>query len=479
MPDRAFAWLMLVVAFVLSGALYASAWAGDGLLDGFEDAPPADGDVLLEGFDDTETIPKNVQVFPSREEVSACGAIGINGHVRTAASYSFAHTAPAEGKTDWRGLSRLKTELLLELEVQPAQDWSMFASGLASHDFAYRFKGRDNYTQAVIDQYETEVELRELYLQGSLAKQWDIKIGRQIAVWGTSDYLRVVDIINPLDMRDPVITDIEDLRLPVAMTKLDYYWGGFSLSGIAIHETRFNKNPPFGSDCYPYSEPSPDEEIPDSTLGNTQFALALTGTIAGWDIGIYWADVYKADAYATASKRGDAPVLVQKHPRAKMLGASSAFATGNWLIKGEAAYWRGLKYTTLPQQSFTRMDLMAGFEYSGFRDTRITLEIVNQHLFDYSSRLNQYPDILQQDQLQSVICVEKDFMNERLTLSLLASAYGYDWRGGSFQRFYTEYDIADAFTVRGGVLFFQSGNMSTYKGVGNNDKVFLEFKYSF
>ena len=41
--------------------------------------------------------------------------------------------------------------------------------------------------------------------------------------WGISESFRVVDVVNPIDTRKPGMTDIEDLRLAVAMTRFDLY----------------------------------------------------------------------------------------------------------------------------------------------------------------------------------------------------------------------------------------------------------------
>jgi len=72
--------------------------------------------------------------------------------------------------------------------------------------------------------------------------------------------VRVTDILNPLDNRLPGMVDIKNLRLPVAMTKLDYYTGLWNLSGIMIHEARFDKTPVFNSDFYPGAGPLPSEK---------------------------------------------------------------------------------------------------------------------------------------------------------------------------------------------------------------------------
>ena len=59
-------------------------------------------------------------------------------------------------------------------------------------------------------------------------------------VWGKSDNIRVTDVLNPLELREPGLVDLEMIRLPVTMTKLDYYIKGLNLSGIVIHEVRYH-----------------------------------------------------------------------------------------------------------------------------------------------------------------------------------------------------------------------------------------------
>ena len=83
------------------------------------------------------------------------------------------------------------------------------------------FKGRSNYTQDVRDDYIWEVDFREVWLQGSVSRSVDAKLGRQIVNWGRSDTVRVLDVLNPLDNREPGLVDIEDLRRPVMMVRVD------------------------------------------------------------------------------------------------------------------------------------------------------------------------------------------------------------------------------------------------------------------
>ncbi|WP_035238745.1 DUF1302 family protein [Desulfobacter vibrioformis] len=479
--------LMAVIIFstILCQPALAQEEAFDLLLDGFDENTKISGDSLLDGFDDPgATENEKAGDTLSRDRAPEQQVFFLTGHIKTAGYCHFSHDAPVRQGTNWQGVSSLETELLLEFEIKPTDkwnifNWSVFATGLGGYDFIYTLKGRQNYTDQVLDNYETKAELRELYLRASPVKQLDIKTGRQIVVWGTSDYVRVVDILNPLDLRNPGTTDIEDLRLPVTMSKIDYYQGPFNLSCIMIHEVRFNEPPAYGSVFYPSSQAPAREEILDSDLKNSQFALALTGRFSGWDLGLYWADIYYPDTYIESVSDGGTLVPVQKHDRVNMFGVSSTLAKGNWILKTESALWEQLRYTNTPNDQFSRLDVMAGFEYSGFTDTRITLELVNQHLFNYNSELKNTPDGINENQLQSVLCIEKDFIHEALTLTFLVMGYGEKWQDGSYQRISAEYDIADSITAKAGVVFYQSGNLPMFNDIGGNDQVFLELKFSF
>ena len=123
--------------------------------------------------------------------------------------------------------------------------------------------------------------------------------------------------------------------------------------------------------------------------------------------------------------------------------------------------------------------MLAGVEYSGFRDTTVSLEAANRHINDFESILKQSPDEAQEDEFQWVVRLTRDFLNEALTLTLLASTYGTTGQDGAFQRVSVEYDVTDAFSINTGIVTYQSGDKIRFRNVGDNDRLFLEFKYSF
>lgn len=516
------------------------------LMSGFEDSGEPAGEStdesnnsqeleeLMEGFEDdvqlTDEAPGPSKLFPSLP-------FSLDGHVKVKGVYNYDHDKPEEDETDWRGLSSLRTELLLELSGKFTNAWRIFVSGKGFYDFAYEINGRNDYTDDVLEEYENEIELREAWVWGRLSDFLDVKVGRQIVVWGRSDNVRITDVINPLDLREPGMTDIEDLRLPLWMTRVDAYYGNWNLTGIAIHEIRFNKLPPLGSDFYPEiiplsdlesflsdfgispSDIIPEENMPQDGGDNTEYAVALEGTFSGWDISFYWANFYN-DFYHPDFDAEIAvlpPPLPQldaefKHARVNMVGSAFNVTSGNWLFKGEIAYLSGLRYYYVDvdvdvlgvrldfeaDKKYYRLDALVGIEYMGFDNTTISFDIANRYITNYDGSIGlssaakealeamgiseeEVLDIIgvKENEFQWFLRVSRTFMNETLTLNFLASVYGWKGQGGSVERFWAEYDLTDNIQLTGGIVLYESGDLPNFRNIGKNDRVFVEIKYSF
>ncbi len=211
-------------------------------------AEDAELDDVLAGFDDEEDPDLEA---PESEDDPVSRFWSISGELSLGSSYNLLSHKPPPGTAQYGGLSRLRAELYLQLDLELPRSWRARISGRGFYDFAYLARGRGNYTDEVLDLYEWLAEFSDVYVQGSLLSDLDLKLGRQVVNWGTGETFRVVDVLNPLDNREPGLVDIEDLRLPVVMTKLDYYFGDWDLSLIAVHERRFSDDPVFGSDFFP------------------------------------------------------------------------------------------------------------------------------------------------------------------------------------------------------------------------------------
>ena len=446
------------------------------LLQGFEqdateetERPPEDE--ILKGFENEE---KYAETRPATE-AKPTPSWSLDGEFAFTATYNFSPSASAP----WRGFTALRPELELALKNRFSDNWQGQISARGFYDVIYALRGRNEYTSQVIAAYEKELELKDTFIQGSLTDRLDTKIGRQIVVWGTLDNLRVTDVLNPLDLRLPGLTDIDDLRLPVTMVKFDYYSGSWNLGAMAIPEARFSKLPAFGSDFYPFPRPRPPEQDPGEGFDKLQYAAALTGVFSGWDVGFYYANIYEDRPTVETVISGPTVRSVRKHTRINMLGTAADLALGNWLLKAEAAWFSGLQFTGTPGVEYSRLDVAGGVEYSGFSEAAVSLEAVNRRLFDYDALLLQPPDETDENEFQWALRIAKDFFNDTLTLTLLASTFGIKADDGAFTRFDADYDVTDAVSFRGGAVFYQSGDKGRFSDAGANDRLFAVVKYSF
>ena len=440
----------------------------------------------------------------------------LSGDLSLGASYNYISHNSAVGRrspspgnpqpkgTHYGNLSRLRAQLDLQLDLRLPADWKARIEGYGFYDFSYLIKGRDSYTQDVLDDYEWEVDFREVWVQGSPTPSLDFKLGRQIVNWGRSDTVRVLDVINPLDNREPGLIDIEDLRLPLTMARVDYYprwvpdgWGDWSLQLLLIPEFRQDRNPSIGNDFNPTPiEVDPRSQKPDRFFDDPEYGGAITGTFSGWDLSVYAARVYLNQPLVAEPLTG----LLQRYPLVTLAGAGGNFTTGSWLFKGELGWFHGLEYNQADTSiappvrivDKDRLDWMAGVEYYGVSDLTLAFEVVHRHIFDYDDDMKAHVPIspapgapsirvayAKEDLVESALRATADFFNSRLHVTGVALLVGTHADLGSVLRMEASYDLRDALVVSGGIVLYQEGTSPGLSEVGDNDRLFLRIEHSF
>ncbi|MCB1616425.1 MAG: hypothetical protein KDI30_10465, partial [Pseudomonadales bacterium] len=408
------------------------------------------------------------------------------------------------------GIQKLRTRINLQYDtVLPFNTfdsaWQMRVAGYTFYDWAYLIHNRHDYSDAVLDDNEWEAEIQEFWVQGKLAENIDIRLGRQIVNWGRSDSLRVLDILNPLDSREPGLADIEDLRLPVTLIKTDIYLDEWDLSLIALPETRFSKYPSFGSDfstvANPYAPLSTFREKQPQDIRDTSWAAGLTGIFSGWDISFHAARYWRDQPYLKPNFNPLLPLptfnsSTLEHSRVTLIGTGGNYTLGSWLFKSELAYLDGVDHTTttlfnlglfipgagiVPFPNDTtekqQFDALLGIEYYGFADTTLSLEVANRHIVDYKNSL-QTSGVFR-DNLETALRYTRSLVNDRLNVTALGLMFGDHGQHGGLVRLSTEYDIRDALVLSGGVIYYDEGDTSPFTYIDKNDRVFAEVKYSF
>lgn len=474
----------------------AQAGDRDDLTSGFDEEKPkpkpGGADDLTSGFDEGDTKPNAKRAdddlssgFEEKAEDGEANSAAratskpeskptfwnLNGFLRLDGSYNYARKAPPAGQIDHRGLSKLRAAANLQLDLRLGGSWRGRVSGQVFHDFSYGINDQAYPTQ-VLESREQEAEFREVYLRGSITDYMDLKVGRQTVVWGKSDNIRITDILNPLDFREPGLTDLADLRLPLTMTKLGIFFGSWSLNLVAIHEIRFDKGPVLGSEFYPYNS-QPNEKMPEDGGENTEYAASLSAEFSGLDLAFYRARVFDDAPYFAGFE--------QRHARISMNGLGANLTTGNWVLKVEGAQFTGLRFFLGGGRRFTRYDGLLGVEYAGIGDTTLALEAANRHLAGFFTGLEASPDAPAEDLNQYVFTYRGKFLREKLDLVAVLSYYGRAAEQGSLQRYSATYELAQALKLTGGLVIYTPGDGEIFilKAAQDNDRVFFDLKWSF
>jgi len=408
------------------------------------------------------------------------GSLELTGSVnfRDHHSVGGGSESPPPIGTDYSGLQRLRQRLNLQLDVDLPRDWKLRLAGYGFYDFAYLANDRDNYTDSVLNKYEWELDSQEAYIQGAVLPPLDLKLGRQIVNWGRSESIRILDVLNPVDNREPGRADFEELHLAVAMARLDYYIGRWSLTGLVVPEIRFDKLPVSGSDFYPLAV-DPIRIEPNSFSGDVEYGFALTGIFQGWDVSFHFARFWNDLPYTQRLLPATDPSgAVVKHAFLTMAGAGGNYAAGNWLFKAEFAWKDGYRFF-YTNKRLSRLDALVGVEYYGFEDTQITIELANRHLLDFQKELKSAPDYAQEDRVESSIRLARSFLRDRLNVEVLALLFGLTAQDGSLVRVRTDYDLRDSLTIGVGILLYQQGDLPISSIWARNDRFIFRVKYTF
>ncbi len=470
---------------ILSALLYAE--SVDEALEGFDDAPQvtqetkskeakSETDAALAGFDD-ESASENASgddlqagfddANASATEQGDTPFLSIEG-LTGALTQTWAYSYRGKGKD--HGLSMLKHSLFLDYEHGFENGWKFKINAKAYYDALYDLRDQP-YTAEEKAQFRSEFRLYDAYLEGSLTEHLDFRLGNQVVVWGRSDTIRITDILNPLDNRRPGMVDIEDLRLPVPMLKLDWYIDTWRITPIAILSGHFTLNPPYGSPLYPLPIKAPDDE----NYHDLSFALSIGRDFDAGDLNLYAARVRQDQGVL---KLPPTLPLRLKHEKTTMLGAAANFLSGSWLFKGEFAHFSDIYYNALGGASRPRDDALVGVEYNGIADTMISYDFSVRHIENYAPQLTQEFGVFGQNSYQHAFRITSDFMNATLHANYLISLFGASGKEGGFQRLWATYDINDNLKATAGVVDYIGGSRF-FDRIKDADMLFMELKYSF
>jgi len=281
-----------------------------------------------------------------------------------------------------------------------------------------------------------DLDVNEIFIQGTLNNKIDLKIGRQVVVWGKSDNIRITDILNPMDYTTPGMTDIKDLRLGRFMNKVNYSTQGWDLTGILLYENRYSTMPTVGSEYY---IPKIFPIAPNNSIG---LALSASKNYEGQDVAFYASNDYVDNTTF----------------KSNMIGMAYNKVIEQYLLKTEFAYFDNYNSNIIN----SKIDALVGVEYNGISDGSISLEMANKN-----------------NEIQYAMRFTQSYINQTLDFTVLYNGYGKNLKGGGFVRIWADYAINDKFSTSFGMIDYIGGYKQNFEIIKDNDRVFTSLTYNF
>jgi hypothetical protein len=366
--------------------------------------------------------------------------------------------------------------------------------------------------------------LREFYFD-FLSNKLDVRIGKQQVVWGTTIGIKILDIVNPEDLREFVLDNFADSRKPLWMLKVEYSPTiNGTLQFLFMPDFEPNFVSPAGSPFTFRAVTLGAERVdslrslgygvetrrkrPGQSFENSSFGLRWLDVVKGFEYSLNWLHGYEySPTRQPVGARvppiillgppglpplGSTLILESEHPQVEYFGASFSKSFTGGLLQGLTT--RGeFVYIHNHENGFGTDSNQVGVETVDMWKAAWVLEkfIVTNWLFTFQFiqigleretekgfRFLLGPTQGTLDQVENFLTlnVSTDFMNERLKPRMLV-VYGddNDWR----LSVRTEYEITeDIFAAVGTNLFW--GRSAHINGqFRDNDQIFFEIKYGF
>lgn len=259
---------------------------------------------------------------------AACAAaalpIDLGGYLENRSAYRI---------DDGLATSELRTTLQVELE----RAWGRWtADGVV----------RARYETKLEPETEEELDLRELVLTHR-SRSATVRLGRQQVIWGKTDGLRLLDIVNPLDLRELLLDDYVDLRIPLWMANAEWFFGDQALQVLVIPDLTFDDLAKPGGEFYiaPDLPPAPvpvrvaRTVEPASRPSSWEYGARWSGQAGPWELtanALYgWAD---DPVLFRRLEPGPVVRVEPRIPRRRTLGFSGDAPLGPGILRVEATY---------------------------------------------------------------------------------------------------------------------------------------------
>lgn len=319
----------------------------------------------------------------------------------------------------------------LALLIQPELEINVTDETRVTSIVRLRSDAKDNISPGD----HSQAELREFYIDTSIDDAI-IRVGKQQVVWGKSDGLKVLDIVNPQDFREFILDDFDQSRIPIWTVNTEIPVDDMTLQLLLIPDQTYHEFAQ-SDGSYAFTSPllipttPPGAKVvinptitPDQTLQDADIGFRLSTFTHGWDLSLNY--LYHYDDSPVLFRTIDSTtvgldiIINPEYKRTHLIGGTFTKTFGDLTLRGEMGYLTD-KYitTTDPLDSngvvkTGQLKTVLGFDWYGLTDTLLSIQLFQTWLDNHEKSM-----INEQLNTQMTFLIKQDYMNETLHAELL------------------------------------------------------------
>ncbi|UUY08827.1 hypothetical protein LRS11_01925 [Pseudomonas sp. J452] len=355
-----------------------------------------------------------------------------------------------------------RLEAMLESRISEG-NWTLDSVLLGRYRSQY-----DDAGGRLEERMQSDQDLRELYVTWA-GDSWQWRLGQQQIAWGRGDYFRLVDVLNPLDLREFLLPYIDDYSLgrqtrPMAVVEV--YGDNLEQQFVLAPRSKTTRFAPAGADFAVAGQPQglpEDDEHERADIGWRGKTL-----VDGTDLDFYLFDGLSPDPlYVVEEGR-----QVEQQRRRSLVGASFARPAGDWVVRGDLVHlFHEPLQTPTGADNVPKSAALLGLDMTR-NEWTVNLQATVSHRHDAPSSLEQ------SNTWEASAAVLKDWSKQRLNAGLLW-LYNHDTQSSHMLKANLGYRPWNQWYVETGFIGFSGGERTQYGQFDQRDRVYLQVRRDF
>ena len=281
-----------------------------------------------------------------------------------------------------------------------------------------------------------EIDLREAYLTGHVGRVF-LTIGKQQIVWGEADRIRVLDIVNPHSLREFILPELAQSRIPLWSVRAEADLGRMQAELVYVPDETYAEPATRGalfeltSREFLPPNPTPPVALEPAITRNQRadYGARIATHLHGWDASAVYFRHTEDNPVLNSRRTATQTIVTPVYNRAHLLGASATRAFGDLTVRAEAGYTidRGFATSNASRPDAVEhaesLSYVVGLDWYGFRDTLISYQ------WYQDSVLSAAPLTRPRVQTYQSGAVTRSFKNQtvKATLRALTGSAEHDW----------------------------------------------------